>query len=460
MSITLPKITTLDEAKNVIEQLLQVIQKQEKAISLLQEEVARLKGQPKKPSFTAHSTGKESTAFSVTGFLGERKPWTKGSKKGKLAIDREEQLPEVAECACGGRQFKTLRKTARVVQGLVIKRDNVLYHGQKKQCVGCGKIYTSIEPDEIKGTSFNNTLQSLVSYLKFGLRVTEPLLHRMIKGFGVLISVGQVSEIMLRNSRKLTGAYRHLKTVGVAKSKYEQTDATGAKRKMRNGKIRDQYVQIISNKLVSVFAITKTYTAVSLNQFLGIQGRRTPLVSDDGSPNGDSCKCKVKQLCWVHEIRHYAKLFPFFNSHQNLQKKILRQWRKFYHLAKHYGREPTEAKKQAIMKRFKTITSQSTGYDQLDKQLRLTRKKQERLLTFLEHPYLPIQNNQCEQDLRQFVIIRKISGPTKSEAGDKSIARHLSIIQTAQKQGLDVFSTLHGLLTEKLSPEILTANIS
>ncbi len=201
----------------------------------------------------------------------------------------------------------------------------------------------------------------------------------------------------------------------------------------------------------------------TLNTVLGSAGGKKPLVSDDGSPNGDGCKCRIKQLCWVHEIRHYQKLFPFFTGQKYWQKKILYQWRKFYHLAKHYAdAPPLEQKKQReqIEALFKKITTQMTGYDLLDKQLRITGKKKIRLLTFLDHPYLPIHNNQCELDLRSFVIIRKISGGTKSLAGDKSIARHLSVIQTAQKQGLDVYKTLHGLLTGTLSPSILTENIS
>ena len=187
-----------------------------------------------------------------------------------------------------------------------------------------------------------------------------------------------------------------------------------------------------------------------------------PFVSDDGSPNGECLKCKNKQLCWVHEIRHYKKLFPFFNSHQELQRNILEQWQQFYHLSKHFCESPPEVrekKKQEIQNLFDQITAQTTGYDLLDKQLSLTRRKKERLLLFLDHPELPIHNNQCEQDIRQFVIIRKISGETKSVRGDRSIERHLSVIQTAQKQGLNVFQTLHGLLAGTLSPEILTANI-
>jgi hypothetical protein len=241
-----------------------------------------------------------------------------------------------------------------------------------------------------------------------------------------------------------------------------QSDATGAKRKEKNGTIRNQYVQIVGNKLLSVFFITRKYNAKTLNDLLGKNGRKKPFVSDDGSPNGECLKCKDKQLCWVHEIRHYKKLFPFFNEYQKEQKQILTQWSNFYHLAKHYREslpDQQEQKKQEIQQLFDTLTSQTTGYGLLDKQLKLTQKKKDRLLLFLDHPELPIHNNQCEQDIRQFVIIRKISGETKSVRGDRSIERHLSIIQTAQKQRLDIFHTLHGLLTGALSPTILTANI-
>ena len=160
---------------------------------------------------------------------------------------------------------------------------------------------------------------------------------------------------------------------------------------------------------------------------------------------------------------HYQKLFPFFTGQKYWQKKILSQWRRFYHLAKHYGEAPPgkqQEQRRQLEELFVTITSRETGYDLLDKQLRTTGKKKERLLTFLDHPYLPIHNNQCELDLRSFVIIRRISGGTKSIAGNNSIARHLSVIQTAQKQGLDIYQTLDGLLTGKLSPAVLTANIS
>ena len=462
------KITNLEEAKkalymvlNRFEDCLHLLSNQQETIKRLQEEIARLKGQPKKPQF-AHATGSKQGAF-TRNLLQEKTPWHKQGK-GKLPIDHHENLPEVEQCHCGSRMFRTIRTHRKIVQGIVFARNNVAYHGKTKQCVTCGETYKSTLPENLKGISFDPMLKSFISYLKFSCRMTYPLILRMLKGFGTQISNGEINTMLLQNGYTLQQAVKHVKTVGFQKSSYLQSDATGAKRKdKKTGLIRNQYAQIICNRFLSVFSITKYYNIKTLNRLLGKEGKKKPLVGDDGSPN-NGCSCRCKQVCWVHEIRHYKKMFPFFNPHQKFQERILSEWRTFYHLAKDYGSDPpttaTVATRKAIEELFDKITSQVTEYDDLNKQLRLTRRKKSRLLLFLDHTELPIHNNQCEQDLRQFVIIRKISGETKSVKGDRSIANHLSVIQTAQKQGLDIFATLHGLLTSQLSPSVLTVNIS
>lgn len=459
--IDLEKITTLAGAKNAIEKLLQLYVKQQETIQRLQEEIARLKGQPKKPHFASGSYHKQE--ISSRNLLKEKTPWHKQSY-GILPIDYHKDLCEVEQCTCGSHKFRTIRTYRKVVQGIVFARNNVAWHGKTKQCVACGKTYKSTLPENLKGISFDPMLASFISYLKFACRMTYPLILRMLGGFGIKISNGEINTMLLRNGDKLQGAVAHLKTVGFAKSSHLQSDATGTKRReKKTGIIQNQYAQVISNRFLSLFSITRYYNTQTLNLLLGKVGRNKPFVGDDGSPN-NGCSCRNKQVCWVHEIRHYKKLFPFFNPHQKLQEQILSEWGTFYHLAKLYGSDPPEtATKKArkeIEELFGQITSQTTEYDDLNRQLALSRRKKDRLLLFLDYPYLPIHNNQCEQDLRQFVIIRKISGETKSVRGDRSIARHLSVIQTAQKQGLDIFATLHGLLTGQLSPAVLTANIS
>lgn len=166
-----------------------------------------------------------------------------------------------------------------------------------------------------------------------------------------------------------------------------------------------------------------------------------------------------KQLCWLHEIRHYLKLDPRFTHHKKKLDEVIGEFWEFYQQAKGYCLDPTEQKRKDIGARFDLITNQNTGYRELDHRLALTQRKRERLLVFLDNPFVPIHNNQSEQDVRDAVMIRMISRETKSLAGDRSLERHLSIIHTAKKQGLDVFETIHGFLIGTLPPSILTAKI-
>ena len=383
----------------------------------------------------------------------DKKKWKK--KKKEIPVDHYATLPEPEICSCGSSKFKSLRTKTKIVQGIIIQRNNIAYHGREKQCVNCGKIFKPNLPRE----SYNDVLQALMSQLKFDGRFSHLLIHRFLTGFNIQISYGEITEIIKRNSNKLLPLLNHLKRKGVSQSAYLQSDATGAKRRLKDGKAINQHLNFLGTKFLSIFKITGKYNAHEMNKLLGVNGRKKPLVSDDGSPN-NACTCKGLQLCWVHEIRLYKKLFPFFNPHQKLQKQILLQLREFYHLAKQYGVDPptaaTPEKRLTIERMFNEITRQITGYDDLDKQLRLSFKKKPKLLYFLDHPEVPIQNNESELSLREGVIMRKISGSTKSTAGDRSIERHLSVIQTIKKQGLPVFQTLYGLLTGQLFPSILT----
>ncbi len=344
------------------------------------------------------------------------------------------------------------------MQGLLIQRNNTAYHGRRKQCVKCGKIYNPQFPKETKGLSFDSPLQSLVSLFKFHGRYTHPLLHSFLRMFDIKISYGEITEILHRNSGKLHPAYQHIRIAGIQKSTYLHSDATGTKRKqLATNQMLNQHLHFLGNKFLSLFKITRKYNAQAINQFLGRRGWRKLYVSDDASPNGQKLKAKRKQLCWIHEIGHYTDLSPRLKLYRKKLQQVLDQWRGFYHKAKAYKDNHTQESKNQLRKLFDDITGQTTGYEALDHQLLLTRRKRDRLLLFLKYPFLPIQNNPAESAIRKFVIIRKISGETKSQKGDRSIERHLSILQTAQKQGLDVFQTLHGLLTGQIPPTVLTA---
>lgn len=441
---------------NFIEEQVKQVRKLQEDLNEAHAEIARLKGQPKRPQFR----GKKTRSISVSTFLqGLRLQDKRKKRKKEIPIDQHMNVAEKNVCDCGSDTFLSVRTETKVVQGILIKRNNIAYHGRVRRCKTCGKLQYPQFPEASKGLSFDTNIQSLVSQLTFAGRFTRRILHQFFLSFEIDISYSEISVILARNSEKLKPMVHHLRKVGIAKASHTQTDATGSKRRLKNGIVINQYMNILRTTCLSIFTISRRYNADTINKLLTKKGQKKPLVSDDHGAN-NACRCGGQQLCLVHEIRLYKKLFPIFTQHQALQTRLLTQWRQLYHLAKEYTHDPpntaAEELKQKITTLFETITTQVTGYTDLDKQLKLSLKKKHKLLFFLTNPSVPIHNNGCEQDLREYVLIRKISGPTKSIGGDRSIERHLSVIQTIRKQELPVFQTLHGLLTGQLSPSILT----
>ena len=438
---------------NIVEEVLKRIDGLIKENTLLKQEIARLKKQSSPPTFPSRD-------YSATKRMGHASSkWKKSKKKGTLAVDQIVTMPKVTLCTCGETQFTTIRTHERIAQDIIIKRNNILYQWADYQCTGCGKIHKGTLPEEVKGQEFGASLRSWTSVLKYDYRFTLPLLHRLYSGLNIKISTGQLSHIILKNSNALLSAYTYLKVWGIKLSKYLQSDATGMKRKAarRSSTIVRQHLHFLGHKFLSIFKITGRYNTAAISQILGKTGKKKPFVSDDASCYGELLMVLYKQLCWLHEIRHYLKLDPRFNQHKKKLAEIIGEFWEFYQQAKDYCRNPTETGRNELETHFDLITNQDTGYRELDHRLELTRRKRERLLVFLTHPFLPIHNNQSEQDVRDAVMIRMISRETKSKAGDRSLERHLSIIHTAKKQGLDVFETIHGFLTGILSPSILTA---
>src|SRR3989344_1193911 len=88
-------IRTLPEALNVIEQLMSINHQLIHRIEVLEREVARLKGQPKKPTYTSSPSSRSSVTPRIPP---QEKTHHKSVKD--LPIDRTETLPEVDRCTC------------------------------------------------------------------------------------------------------------------------------------------------------------------------------------------------------------------------------------------------------------------------------------------------------------------------------------------------------------------------
>lgn len=72
-------------------------------------------------------------------------------------------------------------------------------------------------------------------------------------------------------------------------------------------------------------------------------------------------------------------------------------------------------------------------------------------MAVLTNPKIPLTNNEAERRLRGFVIQRKISYGTTSDAGDKFRDRVHSLIETCKKRQISSLETLTRIVTALIS---------
>jgi len=132
---------------------------------------------------------------------------------------------------------------------------------------------------------------------------------------------------------------------------------------LKSGKKLHEHVNFIGHQFLSLFIIPPKYNGAVLTAkvFTKQALRKIIAISDDASANGKWLLLSLKQLCWIHEIRHYLKLVPSVPLHKRQVDKITGQLWAWYRKAKDYGRDPTPQKRKALETEFDRIVSQRTG---------------------------------------------------------------------------------------------------
>lgn len=150
-------------------------------------------------------------------------------------------------------------------------------------------------------------------------------------------------------------------------------------------------------------------------------------------------------LCWVHAERLINKLIPFTEVQRQAVELVQGEIWDFYQELKAYKKmtaREQQQEKAKLEQRFDQIFTTNTSFETLNQVLvRLNRRKKE-LLKVLDKPELPLHNNASEQDIREFVTKRKISGSTRSDEGRRCRDTFASLKKTCRKLGVSFWEYL------------------
>jgi len=147
-----------------------------------------------------------------------------------------------------------------------------------------------------------------------------------------------------------------------------------------------------------------------------------------------------KQRCLVHLLRELHALcekVPAICVKQHL-RPLIELFQEAIDLAQRRAQLPPERYGQAcdaIYDRFGDLATNSSTNADVTRIHKRLRKYADEMLTFLELPHVPPDNNPAERDIRSVAAARSDGGVNRTDWGAKAFANAKTVIRTCQKQG-------------------------
>jgi len=489
------------ELKNLVVALFEQVAELRRTIAAQAEEIARLKGGPRRPNIkpSGMEKGTEPKPDKLAGEGGGKR----GDTKSKLTIHEEKTVK--ADAPAGSR-FKGY--TSFVVQDLMVSAHVTNFRCERWQTPD-GKVVTASLPAGIDG-HFGPQLRRFVLALYHQGQMTVSRLVTLLGSLGIFISKRQV--VRLLNARKddfLTEA-RDVLRAGLSSADWITVDDTGARHKAANGfctqigsehftwfgttdsksrlnflellragdgdyVINDEAIAYMRERALAEHVVVRLLehparcfadqaawnshldelgiSALKVNPdpvLIATEGalwgsvKAHGFLSDTVIVSDDAGQFDVGQhaLCWVHTERLVHKLDTFTDEHRAAQSHVRDLIWKYYRALKAYRRRPTKRSKAVLEARFDRIFTLETGFVTLDRLLKRLHKNKPELLMVLDRPEIPLHTNGSENDIRAQVTRRKLSGGTRSDVGRDCRDGFIGLAKTCFKLGVEFWDYL------------------
>ncbi len=484
----------------------------------LRDENAQLKGHSSQPKMKANQSEPDTDE---TPPKPKHRPKPKGSsdqrppRKKRIKIDRTETIALDRDQLPPDVQHRGYREV--IIQNIIFKTDNVCYRLERFYSESVGQFYEAKLSAGLPGQSYGPELEALVIMFYYELRVTEGKILKMLQAQGLVISAGQISNILIKKHLALFSAERQtILEAGLQTTIYQQIDDTGARvagvnhyftvlcnpyyacfftHRYKNQLTITNLLACLSTAPESITAplvipahvastpaqtLLETEDSEVVEAKLGPMAGTIPLAISaqknnepllhpkplstyisilicDDAPQFHN-QTEYRALCWYHEIRLFEKLSPFFDAHQVLLNQGLSDIWSFYERLEAYKLAPSETLKLELSADFDDLFAPTSGYDELNHRLALTLAKKRELLLVLDFPDIPLHNNESERAVREYVIKRKISNGTRTKEGTQAWEVFLSLVDTCRKNEVNFYQyVLDRISKANLMPSLASA---
>jgi transposase len=285
-------------------------------------------------------------------------------------------------------------------------------------------------------------LMSLIALLKNGCRMTVGGIRKLLKSlYSLHLSSGEICETLHAAARCGQKVYEGLKEA-VRGSPFVHADETSWR---ENG--RNHWLWSFSTPTVRLFAEDPSRGHQVSERILG---ERYPGILCSDFLGSYNYHLGLHQRCWVHFLRDLKELAEKHPDDDRV-KAWVKRVRKVYKDAKRFRSEDRRQRIRARERFQERLLALAEPYFRTETPQRVLSERiyqfSQEMFTFVEHPDVPSDNNAAERAIRTGVILRKVTGGTRSEQGSSTTSILMSLMGTWQLNGADPIDACQKMLS-------------
>lgn len=360
-------------------------------------------------------------------------------------VDRTVRHPMPTRCSCGGCVETTSEEDSTVVEDIPrVQLERTRHVTRVGRCKKCGRRVATKLPGATAGASrvaqvvVGPNAQALMVSLRFEGKMTMPAIcATMSTWFGLSISPGGLVQMFHRIGARGAPSYdeivahiRHAEVVGLDETGMRQDGLGGWAWLARTEHASLFRIELSRASWVAEKMLGTDFIGVVCTDFYGVYTRR-----DDWT----------HAYCGAHVIREAKKIAELSPTDQSMEFRDRLQM--FYRDARDAQLAGYPNVRHGLRVRLGRLVADTT-LGQHDDVARLQNRLHQHfhgVLTFLDRPDVPADNNGTERDLRALAVYRKVTGGTRSPQGSLTVARMMSISQTLRKNDLPLRDWVIGL---------------
>lgn len=143
---------------------------------------------------------------------------------------------------------------------------------------------------------------------------------------------------------------------------------------------------------------------------------------------------RPQQLCWFHILGDTKEIAQICEEEG---KQIHTEMKRIFNKAKDFNHNGTIEDVEQLVREIESVLSREFVSMRCKKIARKILKERDKLFVFVTNPAVDGTNNRAERAVRPNVVLRKVTGGTKSPKGTKNLEILAYEIQTCRMNGTD-----------------------